>query len=852
MSGSLPPDLVKLYRELLIADMRRQLPGEALEQTEEPTEANIVRMVSAASRLALSQDKADKKMAYEIVTRVMEIRQDAVPGLVSGAEVILARLGNFPGRQLLRQRLTNGTCRQLAPPLYLSLEAVSREVENSVEGPDGRLLPLTDFQRDLLTLMGRSQAVSVSAPTSSGKSFVLALDLVRRLKEGVPICVVYVVPTRALIRQVMLRIVRDLNEAGLGAVPVRCVPIPIARESAAHGVVYVLTQERLMSLLFSDRGEAWITVLIIDEAQGISDGARGIVLQTAVEITLRRFPGLPVYFASPLTRNPEYLLDLFGRQSHSAHLVETQSPVSQNRLLVSPVPRKLDQAHVTLLTDSAPVDLGVRQLPFTLRGGKFSQRALLARAVTKPNESTIIYANRPSDAESIAEALIEGEPEINVGEQPDIEELIEFLQEHVHRDYGLIRVLKHRVGYHYGDMPGIVRSRIEDFAEKGLLRYICCTSTLLQGVNLPARHIVIEDPRRGVGQPMTAGDFRNLAGRAGRLLWEFHGNIWCVRPEEWAVQSYQQTERLQEITSSFGEVLADKGTLIRKVLDGELLTEANKAQGEAALSKVYSDFTKTNESLESSRYRTNDNAESLREVERRCRDIESPLPADIFRRSATVHPKKLNHLFEFLDTCDDLSAWFPLQPTETDSNVRMQSILRKAGELLSDLHPKILDYFTWLAAEWVHEAPLKRIIEKRLASARQKKKEVDVNGEIRQVMNALETGVRYHCVKFARAYQDVLRFVLIRRGESERAEDLPSLHVYLECGACSPVVLSLISVGLSRTTAILLKGQVAFSEDATPEDCLAKLGGVDLQSLKIPRTCELEVRNLLRPQPKAK
>ena len=231
------------------------------------SDEELARLLIAASRLALSNDSADKTMAY-VATRIVELDRKTQSGFIDVAEIILARLGNFPGRELLRKRYaSNQTERKL--PLCFTLETCAREFENTVEAGEGHVVTLTDFQHDLFSALQNSSAVSASAPTSAGKSFVLSLDIIRRLRRTPHCSVVYVVPTRALIRQVMLSIVKDLNAAGLQDVPVRCVPIPIEHSKAVDGVVYVLTQERLMSLLNSEEGTPWVSVLIVDEAQGI-------------------------------------------------------------------------------------------------------------------------------------------------------------------------------------------------------------------------------------------------------------------------------------------------------------------------------------------------------------------------------------------------------------------------------------------------------------------------------------------------------------------------------------------------------------------------------------------------------
>ena len=309
------------------------------------------------------------------------------------------------------------------------------------------------------------------------------------------------VPTRALIRQVAVKISKELKEAGLSDVPVRCVPLPIEKSEAESGVVYVLTQERLLSLLFSDQGQQWITTLIVDEAQGVKDGSRGILLQSAIEEVHYRFPMAEIIFSSPLIKNPEYLLTLFETFDSGAYFTEIHSPVSQNLILLSEVIRKPTQAKFELLMNSTRADLGIWKLNFRLRGAKFEQQAALARAITIENDCTILYANFPKSTEKLADALI-NENSLDIQHDQEVSEFIEFLREHIHPDYPLINHLPCGVAYHYGYMPGIVRARVEELFISGKLRFICCTSTLLQGVNLPAKNIIIENPRKGMGVPI--------------------------------------------------------------------------------------------------------------------------------------------------------------------------------------------------------------------------------------------------------------------------------------------------------------------------------------------------------------
>lgn len=61
-------------------------------------------------------------------------------------------------------------------------------------------------------------------------------------------------------------------------------------------------------------------------------------------------------------------------------------------------------------------------------------------------------------------------------------DLAKFVADHVHEDYVLARAVMKGVGFHYGNMPALVRQAIEQAFDERLLDFIVCTSTLLQGV----------------------------------------------------------------------------------------------------------------------------------------------------------------------------------------------------------------------------------------------------------------------------------------------------------------------------------------------------------------------------------
>lgn len=821
MAVGIPEDLYNAFKRLLILDVRRHLPGFSTSPAEPIEAGEMAALLGIASHLSMSENFAHKDSAFEIATRVAMLGGAEFPGLARGAELVLGRLGNFPGRTLLRNRFA-GIPKGL--PL-LQFEMRMHEIENTYVELGGREVTLTDFQHDSLSVFSEYRSVSLSAPTSAGKSFLLTLEVIRKLQQRKPSFIVYIVPTRALIRQVVVDIRQQIKESKLPAPFIRSVPRLVTPEEAPDGVVYVLTQERLLSLIDSEEGETWLTALIVDEAQEIGSGARGVLLHTAIDRVRIRFPAADVIFAAPLAKNPEYLLELFKcRKGHSHH--ERHSPVSRNLILVEAYDENPRVITSTMLFDGERVPLGEQILDFPFSSESAVRRlALFAKNLVnnkEPENCCIIYSNGARTAERIANHLI-GELDEGTEVDHEVSELISYVKDYVHPHYGLAEVLRFGVAFHYSQMPGAVRAGVEDLFQRRKLRFLCCTSTLLQGINLPARHIVMESPERGKKHAMDRASFLNLAGRAGRLNHEFHGNVWCLSPNKWEAPCYKGDPQ-QEIRSSFDRVLADGGSAIRQVFDED---SDDSEEAVAALGRAFTEFIQTGRSL-TDRYQTPRNAESLRLTFDLLHNLSRTvtLPPEIFTRNAGIHPKRLELLFLHFKSQQHLFPYLPIHPKLKGTNVRLREIFRTVELFFRGVDDGAFKYHSRIAWAWVHEESLANILKQGIKYRREvgeresPPKKVNIPTVISELINTIEGIIRYRYVKYTRAYNDVLAQALRERGRHKEADDLVPIHVNLETGAFNEVPMSLMSLGLSRITALLLAKRVILPAGATPEHCL--------------------------------
>lgn len=821
----------EIIDKLIQYDIRKYLYSIGLVQDREIeslTEKEINMLTNVSSILALSNSDEEQALSYEIITKLYVNFHHEYPNLYSITYSILSRLGNFPNRDYLNT-LTDELTENENSNILIELEVIAREFENTINLQDDNQLLLTDFQKHFFNVLTKKKTYSVSAPTSAGKSFVFVLAIIQRLLKNNTEKIVLVVPTRALIKELSEKIIKELKKYDLfNKVDVRTVPVE-ENDTINNGKVYVLTQERLNALM--EQENININTCFIDEAQEIQNN-RGVILQNTIERLLKKIPDVDIFFASPLIRNPNYFNKIFNLNATDCFFIERVSPVGQNILFLSQIHRKPEQVKIELINSlSHKIELGIFESPFRFRDN--DRIIKLSQHITREDEMTLVYCNGPSEAEKRALKLSEELEEID---DDEILTLIDFIKEDIHGDYSIIKCLKKGVAYHYGKMPSSIRTEIEQLASKGKLNYIFCTSTLLQGVNLPAKNIIIYKPKKGNNSPMKRADFLNLIGRAGRLKYEFQGNIWCIDPNEWDEKSYEG-EKLQKIESFFDISLSEN---INKVIN---IADGNNNEGADYISvfgKFYSDFVLDKKPIEI--YQDNDNYEQVKKLLDKASKIQTTLPDEIIKKHYTIHLIRLQKMYEYLNSQSNLNNYIPKKAFQKYVNENLKNIFKIINEIFQNIYNNQYTLYSAFASSWIHNKPMYNII----LDHQNLKKEKNIDQIIREVLDIIENKIRYIYVLHTYAYIDILKITILKKNLDFDLDSIPNLPLYLECGASDPVVLSLISLGLSRLTSIKLKNSNQFAcEEPTVRNCLNLLQEININILDIPEVCKREVRALV-------
>jgi hypothetical protein len=98
----------------------------------------------------------------------------------------------------------------------------------------------------------------------------------------------------------------------------------------------------------------------------------------------------------------------------------------------------------------------------------------------------------------------------------------------------LSRLLRLGIGVHHAGMLPKYRRFVEQLAQRGLLRVVCGTDTLGVGINVPIRTVLLTALTKFDGSRMrqlTAREFHQIAGRAGRAGYDTAGTVVAQAPE---------------------------------------------------------------------------------------------------------------------------------------------------------------------------------------------------------------------------------------------------------------------------------------------------------------------------------
>jgi len=844
----------KQYRVLLIESVVNQFPNIKTNTDKEGSGYDLNYLLTCASFLAQSYSAPCQDCALRIAQHCLHLKESSQPQKDASA-VIFDTLANRPAISLAEKRgLLDKNYRERLPFALLQ-DWTRRSLENSITLSTSAPLPVNRFQKSFWDNSKSSDWISVSAPTTAGKSFIVGQWLADYVRKNPRSFIVYIVPTRALIEQVQQDIESLFQDESIKDVSITTLPLSSYVERNKSNV-FIFTQERFHILLGEGSNNLKFDLLIVDEAQKVGDGHRGVLLQLAIEQAVNTNPNCRVFFASPMTENPSLLLDDAPDNISTSPVISEDIVVNQNLIWISQVPNLPKKWNMELILEKEPVQIGIFDIESS--PSAVSKRlTFTAYSLGNSAGGNVIYVNGASDAEKAAKQLYDliGD-KIDISQDKDILELIDLSKKIIHKKYFLRYVLNRGIAFHYGNMPLLVRSEIERLFRINKIKYLICTSTLIEGINMPCQSIFVRGPTKGRGNPMSHGDFWNLAGRAGRWGKEFQGNVICVDAKKENVwKQGAPTERAKYQISRTSDEVLRKSSEIISYIDNDTPKEVSISEPklEYVFSYLVSSYIR-NKKLSNTKWAQRFPHDLIKTLDEKLsyKINNLSVPDNIILRNPGISPLAMDDLLKYFDNRYSERGLDPEElvppPPESDNAVNeytriLLRVNKCFGKVFGWTNSRVWQ-LALLIVNWMQGYPLAKIIASREQYYKNNNSNYKLDSLIRNTMTDVESFARFQAPKYLACYVDILRFHLSQIDRSDLIERLLNINILLEFGVSQTTQLSLMGLGLSRSSAIGIS-ELITSDSLNEQECRHWLLTNNWMTEEMPEIVKREISSML-------
>ncbi len=367
-----------------------------------------------------------------------------------------------------------------------------------LEYTESRQLKLYPAQEAAILELFEDKNVILNTPTGSGKSLVASAVHFKGIAQGKRS--VYTCPIKALVNEKWLALCREFGPDNVG---LSTGDASVNRDAP----ILCCTAEILANIALREGPDADVQDVIMDEFHYYADRERGVAWQVPL-LTLSRARFLLMSATLGDTAFfEEELTCLTGRQ--------TVTVSSKDR----PVPLEHAYSELALATTLESLVAQGRAPVYVVHFTQL-EAAQSAQDFTSINVCTREEKAALGDQVSGFKFSSPYGPEIR-------------------------KWLKHGIGLHHAGLLPKYRVLVEQLAQKGLLKIICGTDTLGVGINVPIRTVLFSRLCKFDGEKtgiLTARDFHQIAGRAGRKGFDDRGWVVAQAPEH-AVENLKLEEK---------------------------------------------------------------------------------------------------------------------------------------------------------------------------------------------------------------------------------------------------------------------------------------------------------------------
>jgi superfamily II RNA helicase len=360
-------------------------------------------------------------------------------------------------------------------------------LEAFTEWADARGLRLYPAQEEALLAVLAGDHVIVATPTGSGKTMVALGAHLTMLAAGRRSW--YSAPIKALVSEKFFDLCAQLGTSNVGMLTGDASINPDAP-------VVCCTAEVLANVALRYGNDAPVDQVVMDEFHFYADPDRGWAWQVPL-IELRRAQF--VLMSATLGDTSRFARDLLRRTGKATTVVSS---------LERPVP--LDYRYARTLVHDTINELVAQGLA-PIYAVHFTQKAAVERAQALTSAQVATRAERDAIASAIAHFRFAS----GFGQT-------------------LSRLVRHGIGVHHAGMLPKYRRLVERLCQEGLLKVVCGTDTLGVGINVPIRTVLFTALSKYdgiVSRILSAREFHQMAGRAGRAGFDSAGSVVVQAPE---------------------------------------------------------------------------------------------------------------------------------------------------------------------------------------------------------------------------------------------------------------------------------------------------------------------------------
>ncbi|KIX20706.1 hypothetical protein SY27_12500 [Flavobacterium sp. 316] len=798
-------------------------------------EDELKKGVWLVSILANSENQIYQRKA-QLFTSLLFLNNQENIEILKVCYIIFSRLGNLTATKFLKHLYDHDESDPIELKSkydfgdFLTKELIYEREKKIIESQNKSYL-ITEFQKELWQGLKLNSEISISAPTSSGKSFIIKKFLVDKLFNEKKYRVLYIVPSRALINQVSEDFISEINNE------IHIKTTYVEENEIFDKEIYILTPERCIKILSSDLE---IDFVFIDEIQGIEDiGGRGQTFEYVFNEISSKYPKTKIVTAGPNITKPEKtFLEIFERES--SPISTKLSPVFQVKLTLKNIEKGIFEVIVQNDINKNQSFRHDFNFDFSKLKSLGDQMAHLVDKVA-PDDFNIIYVSDGDLAQqwSIKYAEVK-KSEFKL--DYEVQELIDFLKEDIHKKYFLIECLKKGIAYHHGSLPDIVRKEIETLYINEKIKTLFCTSTLLEGVNLPANNLFTFQPKKD-NSPLTKFEFGNLIGRAGRLNSSLYGTVYYLERYDDKIKAseYLNVEYEKEIeifsSNAFSDFEIDDLKVAIKDINKSDKSKTNKVRQFCVFLrlKYLKDKSFVEKFLTKKGFSLNKIDEVLSVLDKSLSNIN--LSYDVLKKNPTIDPILQNELYiailnsnitdwvinknsnynEYLDS-NEVSL---MPNSEKPFYWQFINLIERLDSIFDIKSEALIKHNRWVtpnslsvqAKKWLASLPIGQIIQENIKYQCSEKvkeefrKNQDSLKDINSIINdtiKYNSSITTHLIpKYTKVLADILEVILSDKQKEEYKLTL-SLPTFLELGTQEPMVIQLISAGVTRSVAIQL------------------------------------------------